>query len=63
MPASLSSHSALRVCVVGKLFSFQPGVYVGTLNSIVSVSGPSILMLIIVYIRATSEEEGEVRRL
>ena len=44
-----ASHSALRVCcqkkcfVVFYVFSFPPGVYVGTLNLIASIPGPSIL--------------------
>ena len=41
----------LLVCVVGKcfavlyVFSFPPGVYVGTLHLIASIPGPSILTL------------------
>ena len=44
-----ASHSALRVCcrkkcfVVFYVFSFRPAVYVGTLNLIASMPGPSIL--------------------
>ena len=44
-----ASHSALRVCcrkkgfVVFYVFSFPPGVYVGTLNLIESIPGPFIL--------------------
>ena len=37
----------LFVCVVGKMFCcvFPPGVYVGTLNLIALIPGPSILIL------------------
>ena len=45
------SHSALRVCCRKKMllffmfcvFSFPPGVFVGTLNLIESIPGPSVL--------------------
>ena len=44
-----ASHSALRVCcrivfVVFYVFSFPPGVYVGTLNLIASIRGPLFLL-------------------
>ena len=45
-----ASHPALRVLsekcyIVFCVFSFLPGVYVGTLNLIASIPGPSILTL------------------
>ena len=48
---AIASHSALRVFylqsfVVFYVFSFPPGVYVGTLNLIASFSGPSILTFV-----------------
>ena len=48
-----AKHSALRVCCRKKCFvvlygfSFPPGVYVGTLNLIASIPGPSILISLI----------------
>ena len=47
-----ASRSALRECcrkkcfIVFHVFSFPPGVYVGTLNLVASIPGPSIFILL-----------------
>ena len=62
-----ASHSALRVCcrkmfccVLCTVLSFPAGVYVGTLNLIASIPGPSIFTLPRYTIRATRRYDRKV---